>query len=464
MLDFLRLSDEFDGFRDLRIRTNTGEFVAGKGYLDGLTIQSPERSSLRFVTLTASFVCAGVEPALWNAPVLNLLSRFQSQQPIMQHRLRPSQPSTIPFCQFGFAGSTAFIDYFPDYEEKQERLLNGKSKAEVTCMMVGFVPPSEQYDTESILRWFPSDGFALLSLATGTSVGIGFIEVRNAKGQLHTRVHVSSRPEDFVEGPVVVGDIPHGLGQQSGLGPLISTALLSSHEAMKKVLHLTDAITAAKSELQTPERAYSTIVRALDGLSNQLQLNRRHLLQELTGNEPDQIRNVLVDAKDGVMQIAKQMELAGAISSAIATVRRIASRVEQADAIEDSFGLTLPRLLKHYGFQDELAIASCYATRPRYDGLTWPDALNKYRAGVIHKGHIDFSGGVPMADVVSITRHLIDVVTRICLKEIGYLGTYNPFNSAATQTVTADWVTSAQHMELFGLHGKVPSMFKRIGF
>jgi hypothetical protein len=471
MIELLRLSDDFDKFRNLSIRTDAGEFLAKKCYCDGLTLRFPGECAIRFITLTASFVCTGVEPVLWNAPVVNLVSRFQPQRPIVQHPLRPIQPSSTDderrpngFCQFSFAGSLAFIDHLSNYEEKQKRLLDGTSQSEVTCMMVGFVPSDVQFDADSILQWFPSDVFTLLSLASGTSVGLGLIEVRGSNGQLHSRVHVSSLPEGFVSGPVIVGDFPHGSGQQSGLGPMISAGLMAGAEAMEKVRHLSDAITAAKSELQTPERAFSTIVRALDGLSNRLQLNRRHLLQELTGSEPDQIRKVLVDARDAIKQIAQQMPTVSTASSEVATVQRIASRVEQADAIEDSFGLTLPRLLQRYGLHDEQAIADCYSARPRYDGLTWPAALNKYRAGVIHKGHIDFSGGVPMSDVVSITKHLIDVATRICLKEIGYLGAYNPFNDAATQIVTVDWVTSAQHVELFSLHGKAPSMFRRVGF
>lgn len=484
MIELLRLSDEFDKFRDLSVSTDMGQFLAKKCYLDGLTLGFPGASGIRFISLVACFVATGIAPVFWNAPVINLVSRFQPQQPIAQHPLRPLQPSSVPapahirlestidsdrrpsgFCQFRVGDSAAFIDYLPDYEEKQQRLHNGTSKSEVTCMIVGFLRSNALLDADSILQWFPSDVFALLSFASGTSVGLGLIEIRGSHGQLHSRVHVSSLPGEYVDGPVVVGDFPHGSeDQQSGLGPLISVALIANAEALERVRHLSDAITAAKSELQTPERAFSTIVRALDGISNRLQLNRRHLLQELKGSEPDQIRKVLVDARDAVKQIAQQMTVAGAASSEVATVQRIASRVEQADAIEDSFGLTIPRLLQHYGLHDERAIADCYSARPRFDGLTWPAALNKYRAGVIHKGHIDFSGGVPMSDVVSITKHLVDVASRICLKEIGYLGTYNPFNDAATQVVRIDWITSAEHVELFSLGGKSPSMFRRIGF
>jgi hypothetical protein len=157
MIELLRLADEFDKFQNLCIRTDTGEFLAKKCYLDSLTLKVPGRSEIQFITLIASFERAGVAPECWNTPVINLVSRFQPQQPIVNHPLRRLYPRNISihgqpekqpetadeirrrdFCQFVFSGLPAFIDYLPSYEERKEKLRAGMSQSEVTCMMVTY--------------------------------------------------------------------------------------------------------------------------------------------------------------------------------------------------------------------------------------------------------------------------------------------------------------------------------------
>jgi hypothetical protein len=97
-------------------------------------------------------------------------------------------------------------------------------------------------------------------------------------------------------------------------------------------------------------------------------------------------------------------------------------------------------------------------------GDTWNQALNKYRGSVIHRGFLDYSTGVVMGDVVSLTRHLVDVAIRVCLKEAGYAGTYNPFNRTAMQRNQIDWVTNETSIAQFGFNGHTPKLFKTIRF
>ena len=141
---------------------------------------------------------------------------------------------------------------------------------------------------------------------------------------------------------------------------------------------------------------------------------------------------------------------------------RIADRALSADSTDDKFGLSLGRILSYYKLDDEAAVASFYTKHPRRDGFTWAQALDVYRGGVIHRGFLDYSTGTEIMDVVCCTRHLIDIAIRVCLREIGYGGTYNPMNMAATQQSPLDWVKTDQSIGLFGYNGMIPKMIKYV--
>jgi hypothetical protein len=120
-------------------------------------------------------------------------------------------------------------------------------------------------------------------------------------------------------------------------------------------------------------------------------------------------------------------------------------------------------VLKHFDLHDQVAIEEFYRTYPRVDGITWNQALNKYRGGVIHRGFLDYSSDVLMDDVVCCTRHLIDIAIRICFRVSGYEGTYNPFNRAAMQRNEVGWVIDGTSIGQFGFNGRIPNLFKTVG-
>ena len=94
--------------------------------------------------------------------------------------------------------------------------------------------------------------------------------------------------------------------------------------------------------------------------------------------------------------------------------------------------------------------------------MLWADVLNKYRGGVIHKGFSSNGTEIILRDVLCYTNHLIDLIIRISLKEVGYAGTYNPLNRAAMQVLPLDWVKEADNAKLFGFDGYEPELFRVI--
>jgi hypothetical protein len=226
---------------------------------------------------------------------------------------------------------------------------------------------------------------------------------------------------------------------------------------------LIDTIETAQTFLQVPDHAFAFIVRGLDGLANSLQLTRTNLADALPSAEATEVKTILRNAKRAILKLTKRRGNSGEKTSSN-LLDRIASRAEQAGSIEDSFGLSMTRVLQHFSLRDQEAIEAYYAKDPRADGLTWNQALNKYRGGVIHRGFLDYSTGIVMDDVVCLTRHLLDVAIRVCLKEAGYVGTYNPFNRTAMQQNQIDWVADATSIAQFGFNGRTPKLFKTIGF
>ena len=467
--DAMRIIDEGDRFSNLRVETPGGTFISPKVHFNGITF-GVDPSEIRFTTLRGIYMTENrVDPTYWNVPLINLLSEFRASQPSFAHPLRMNSPEVADdqfesdlarlwrqseasrLCLFEFESKPAFVERLLAYEEAKTRLKSKTSQYEATCMMVGSVPDSAKKDLDGVLEWFPAQAITAMSLASGTSVGMGFIELRDTTTRLHSRVHASFRREPYAEESTVIGEMEHG-----GLGAVVEAFIKAKRDALTRANRLAVDIRTSKAELATPDRAFATIVRTLDGIATGLELNRRNLLLEVPAHTRNTIKSVLIDAREKLYAIASQVSDDGGTAPEIATVRRIASKLENADATENSFGLTLPRLLKHYGLNDEQAIAECYAVRPRSDSLSWPEVLNKYRGQVIHEGCIDYQQGISVSDVFSITKHLIDVATRICLTEVGYCGTYNPDNLTFMQDCRLDYFQNARDAKLFGIDGTSP--------
>jgi hypothetical protein len=360
---------------------------------------------------------------------------------------------------FAFDGSAAFIEHLVAYDEAKADLKNHRSFNRVTSMMVGNIPSGAGFEPEEVQEWFPADVLFGLTFASGSRIGMGPIELRNQDGHLCARIHLAFTSGRYADGHVTLSDLIHSNVTGSGLGSFLTYLLHASAVSMRRIRLLAAAIDLSQNALETPDHAFAFIVRALDGLANDLQLTRSNLKTELPTAIGDQVGNLLLGASKSIRRLSRGGSLC-LDPSAKTALARIADRTLSADSTDDKFGLSLGRILNHYKLDDEAAIASFYAKYPRNDGFCWAQALDFYRGRVIHCGFIDYSAGIEIMDVVCCTRHLIDIAIRVCLRELCYTGTYNPFNMAATQQCPIDWIKTEQDIGLFGYNGMVPKMIK----
>ncbi|QHN03998.1 hypothetical protein FTO74_11905 [Granulicella sp. WH15] len=372
-------------------------------------------------------------------------------------------PARRYLVSFPFASRSAFIEHIPTYDEAKQKLRDGEEPMLATSLIAGEIPEGADLSVGGVRIWFPTDAIIALTLATGTEVSLGFVELRASEGSLCQRFHINFINSPYKHGHMAISDVIHSDYRTSGVGPLITSILALAGDSLQVVRRLIDAIETSQSSLRTPEHAFAFIVRGLDGLANSLQLTRTNLSDSLSVQEATEVRAILHHAKRSIQKLAKRgVGKSGSVDATL--LNRIASRAEHADAIEDSFGLSITRLLKHFSLQDQEAIEEFYSAEPRLDGLTWNQALNKYRGGVIHRGFLDYSSDVLMDDVVCCTRHLIDVAIRVCFRVIGYEGTYNPFNKSAMQRNDVNWVVDRTSIAQFGFNGRNPKLFKTVGF
>jgi hypothetical protein len=361
---------------------------------------------------------------------------------------------------FRYAGSLAFVEHLPEFDSAKERLKGRQSTNEVTSLMVGRIPPGVALSAEEVREWFPTELLDALTLASGSRIGLGIVELRAENRTLYGRVHIAFADGRYMSGHEAISRY-QSTGPNSGTGPFLDRVLQSNTEAKRRFRLISAAIDLAQEALGIPDLAFALIVRALDGLANDLNLTRSNLSDELPPDMAERVREILAEAFASVRGLAPVGDTSETARSRT-VLARIADRARSADSTEDKFSLSLGRVLANYGLEDESAMGMFYAKHPRKDGFTWGQALDRYRAGTIHYGHIDYSAGTEIMDVVSITRHLIDLAIRICLKEVGYEGTYNPLDMTTLRQNPVDWVKSEKDIRNFGYHGMTPKMFRFI--
>ena len=463
-LQLLLILQDFSVFRDLEIQCEGATIRGARCYRVNApesTNSESEQSDLSLTTLEAAYIVSPERPRFWALSLVNFVAEvLPFRDSATPHPLRFGTLSWIPL---SFDGDAAFIELLPDYEQRTQTLKDGSDTVSTTAIFAGTVPGSAGLDIQAVKDWLPTAAADALSLATGLPVGIGLIELRNEDGTLNRRIHIPFQNKAFRPNHSFVTDPAHARTGRSAIGTLVQNAIECSAESKKRFRLLVSAIEEAQDAIETPDHAYTYIVRALDGMANILGLNRTRLADLLPAASAQTTRQILFEARDKLKKEERETRRSGDIATAD-TLERIASRAEQADALEDSFGISLTKILRHYDLNDEGAMREFYSKSSRPDGRSWVQALNRYRSGVIHRGYLDYQTEVEIIDVLRFTRHLVDIAARIAMKEIRYTGTYDPLNESATQQADLDWVKSDAQVKQFGFHGMGPKPFRFIGF
>jgi hypothetical protein len=444
----------------LTVTTDHGVFSApgDRHYSYGVELFSGNSGSVTFTPLRSQFDAAGKDqPHYWVMPLTNFLSRLISRHPVLdRHPLRIYPTPVVPdglegedafiaehnanlknrLITFEFMGGPGFIEALPDYDQRAKNLTEGRERHSVTAVMVGEVGARgiEQADLEG---WFPDDLLRVLSIVTGTPVGAPWIEFRDARGELIRRVHVKLNLSPFSQ-----GHRPLEEGAHSGTGYLL-TKYLSSPDRGESYLNvvLKHLFHVARYG-QSLEDKFVYLARAFENLCQRYGFKARDLMKSLDPNWQQAVKAILSTAANQIQDEARAAARAGQFDQS-RTLDSIAERTERTPGgKENSFGLAVTELLRHFSLPDADIVDAHYLANPRPDGIpTWSAVLSKYRGAPVHTGFFNISGKEHDADDVRMVEtHLHDMLLRIIFKIIGYDGTYQPPVKTLLSDTPVDWV------------------------
>jgi hypothetical protein len=354
------------------------------------------------------------KPKYWVFPLNNFVSpslqtiRFLPQHhDLNRHPLRILPPPALPldlppeeqeqaiiyanrencFIPFKSGQSFGFIESLPDYQERANRLQTGGSSLLITAVMVGNI---EEQATEfnnieerveefkKALCGLPLDHLHLLSLASGSLVGIPWIELRDQNGGLVYRLHTWQWQGPFANGHVAIDDSCEG-----GIGLLLTKAPPKLLPELRAAIR---SIVKGSQSTYYLEDNFAFLARAADTLTKQLR------------NE---------QLKASVKEIVQ------------------AKRPNDAQAII--------RLARELDLKD----FSVLHNDKLHNDKWWIKLYKKYRNQVIHEGYLPIS--YPKEEYIPLWMHLQDLLIRIVLKKLSYDGEYRKF-IPERKNCRVDWV------------------------
>lgn len=341
----------------------------------------------------------------WVLPLSNFISSFMSDHPKLdRHVLRvfsiPHIPEDLDENQkliahvrvkennrlivFNFLNRLGFIEPLPDYNAREQILLEGKAQRVITSLMVGEIG-SNQIDYESLKQWFPFQFLNLLGIASGTEVGVNWIEFRDDKGNLVQRLHANFNNPRFSQGHKAIDEVIH-----RGTGTLLSNYQFSLHRGNSYLTAVLKHLLRARSNGQSIEDQMTHIFRAFDCLCELYDLSIQDLTRKLNESQKEIIKDTLAFSVVVIKTLAKTAPLLDQKNS----IQQIAERVQNSNNRDRDFGLALVDLLRRFDQPDADIVDRYYQKNPRRDGREWCDILSHYRGVVIHSGYFNFESGL----------------------------------------------------------------------
>lgn len=444
----------------LTVTTAQGEFSATGDlhYSYSVDIFDRNSGSATFTPLRSQFDTAGKgQPHYWVLPLSNFLSRFISRHPTLdRHPLRIYPTPIVPdglaeedafiathnanlknrLIRFEFLGRPGFIEALPDYDQRAKNLTDGRDRYSVTAVLVGEMG-SQSIEQADLEGWFPDDFLRLLSIVTGTPVGAPWIEFRDAQGELVRRVHVKLNLSAFSK-----GHRPLEEGVHSGTGYLLTRYMSSPDRGASYLNVVLKHLFQAARYGQSIDDKFIYLARAFENLCQRYGFKARDLMKSLDPHYKQAVAGILSKAAGQIRDEARAAAGAGQLDQS-RLLDSIAERtVRTPGGKENSFGLAVTGLLRHFSLPDADIVDAYYMANSRPDGIpTWSGVLSKYRGAPVHTGFFNISGKEhDFDDVWTIETHLHDILLRIIFKIIGYDGTYQPPVKTMTSTTPADWV------------------------
>jgi hypothetical protein len=425
----------------IEVITENGRFYSiSKIYYDehfSFNANKKSEIRLRFHILRSIFEPNQANSAMyWVLPLSNFVSGFMSDHPKLdRHPLRlfsiPDIPEELTDDQklmakvrvkeknrlivFNFLNRLGFIEPLTDYDARKQELLEGKAQRVITSLMIGEIGPN-QIDYDNLKQWLPFQFLNLLGFATGTEVGVNWIEFRDDKGTLVQRMHANFNNPRFSKGHEAIDEVIH-----RGTGTLLTNYQVSLHRENSCLTAVLKHLILAGSNSLTIEDKMTHIFRAFDGLCELFGLSTQDLTQELDQYQKEIIKENLNFSALVIRTLAKVSLRSDQKNS----IQQISQRVQNSNNFDRDFGLALVDLLRAFDFHDADIVDYYYQKTPRKDGRKWCNVLSHYRGVVIHSSYFNFeSGQYDLFEVVKIWAHLHDILLRVVSRMLCYTGTY----------------------------------------
>jgi hypothetical protein len=378
------------------------------------------------------------EPKYWVLPLINFISTFSQYNPdLIPHPLRIQSVVRNPLIVFSTkGGQPGFIEPLQDYKVRKAKLVQGEESGLITALMIGKMGSSE-FNINDLRGWVPFEFLGLLSLATGTEVGVSWVELRDERGELIQRIHHRYGHNTFFKGHRSIDEEIN-----IGIGRLLTQAQKSQSLGKSYLRVSIRHLVRSGNEGLTLEDKLSYLFRGLDGLCNEFGFTKALNLSEVLSSEClTAVNTVITDADKSLRVISNNQKLVkGKTEKAL--IDRIANNLSRSKEVRKGFGKNVADLLNKFELPDSDIMVEWYRQNPRPDKRKkWEDVLSAYRGIIFHQGFLNLDeGGQDLWDVVRVINHLHDVLMRILFKILLYDGTYHPKVIGPLVDKSVDWV------------------------
>ncbi len=446
----------------LSFEADQGRFVStGKVDWAGISLGT-QPTRMRFSVREGKFETKNARVAKYFVvPLVNCIAELTNQLH-GHHPLRiyptPSIPDDVPpdlrnfatlianqknsILAFDVGGSLYFVERLSDYDARAASLKSGAARRKATAVLVGEVGTNSVATLAESRSWFPFDMLTALSFASGTEIGFPWIEIRDDRGILIRRLHGSARMPSFFESDDLFGKF-----SRPGAGDFISR-FISLPRDKRRLLQI--VMNHVRLGSLGPDLYLYDIVdhlvRALDAMCREHKFMQQNLLLGLSGATRDVVKRTIEEATANLAQAASSAKQAGKLDEH-RLLKRIESRTANAANAENMLGLAAVELLAKFGFPDVRIIDNFLLSRGRPD---WANLISTYRNATLHEGYLDFETKHDPKEVIQVSAHLKDVLTRIVLKECGYTGTYESVLRHEYGPQPVEWVVPATDANAMG--------------
>lgn len=445
---FFQIAIDAHDFDRFESDTPAGKVVATRVDYSGCFSGNEKRpASFRLSPRNAELIVSDDTPAFWVLPLSNFTSHFVRLNDYVRNcPLRiGSEQRVIPFT---WAETPAFIEPLLDYSERGRGLEEGETRNLITSVMIGEVG-GRSIELADVDAWLPISFLRVLGFATGNQIGSPWMEFRTSDGKLVKRVYRGLGAPTFTNGRRIIEEVL--APNTARLLEAVQTPPFSIDldNVYRVLLHHAER---AGADGETIDDRLSHLYRAFDRLCKENGFGKVFLRTAVAEPARTDSVKILKKATDDLSNLALQSTAAGDLTSANA-LQRIANRISGVDQTDRDFGTAVCSLVQKYGLHDEAAMNAYLSVHPLASNIsTWRSMLSELRNINAHDAFYNTSLPTYAIDnIYGLNLHLLDLLARILLIEMGYTGMYHPVAAIEVGTQRPlDWVTPNTTISEFG--------------